>query len=114
MMNGAVLPNTNGSKPPTAAIDSHQTVRQFFSRINWDDAPAEVQELKQQATETPTREPLSLHLTVRQFFGAINWDGMDAIAPTPDPTPTFIENLPDDPPAPPNDGFTLDDFTGLF
>jgi hypothetical protein len=108
------LAQTNGSK---AHVETspwlQQSVRQFFGGINWDDQPPEIQELRT-AVRSGNAEPLSLKLTVNQFFGAINWEG-DAIAATPESDDfTFLEDpaeskLNDD-----DDGFTLDDFSGLF
>jgi hypothetical protein len=107
------LAQTNGSK---AHVETspwlQQSVRQFFGGINWEDQPPEIQELRT-AVRSGHAEPLSLKLTVNQFFGAINWEG-DAIAAPPEPEFTFLEDsseikLSDD-----DDGFTLDDFSGLF
>jgi hypothetical protein len=112
-----VLTPTNGSKPH---VENHtwlqQTVRQVFSNFNWEDQTPEVQEMRA-ASQADDAEPLSLKITVSQFFGAINWDGNQAIAQPVDHELTFIEDISmldipessDD-----DDGFTLDDFSGLF
>jgi hypothetical protein len=111
-----VLTPTNGSKPHVESHDwLQQTVRHFFNGFNWDDRSPEVQELRA-VQATGDAEPLSLTLTVSQYFGAINWEGNQAIAQPVDHELTFIEDIsmidiPDDSD---DDGFTLDDFSGLF
>jgi hypothetical protein len=110
--------SSNGSKPQASSAWLQQTVRQFFNQFNWEDHTPEIQELRRTTATASSSEPLSLTLTVKQFFGSINWDG-DAIASMSDPEPTYIEDLSldfaDEPPATPDsDGFTLDDFSGLF
>jgi hypothetical protein len=108
------LAQTNGSKAHAETSPwLQQSVRQFFGGINWEDQPPEIQELRT-AVQAGNAEPLSLKLTVNQFFGAINWEGVDAIAAPPEPEFTSMEDisaikLNDD-----DDGFTLDDFSGLF
>jgi hypothetical protein len=110
-----VLTPTNGSKPHVESHDwLQQTVRQFFNGFNWDDRSPEVQELRA-VQATGDAEPLSLTLTVSQYFGAINWEGNQAIAQPVDHELTFIEDISMiDIPDNSDDGFTLDDFSGLF
>jgi len=110
-----VLTPTNGSKPRVESISwLQQTVQQFFNGFNWEDHPPEVQELRA-ASQANDAEPLSLKLTVSQFFGSINWDGNPAIAPSIHAELTFTEDLSEiEAPNPDDDGFTLDDFSGLF
>jgi hypothetical protein len=108
------LASTNGFKPHVeSSLWLQHTVRQFFGGINWEDQPPEIQELRT-AFQSDSTEPLSLKLSVKNFFGAINWEGLDAIAPHPDPEPTFIEDLSEINLNDNDDGFTLDDFSGLF
>lgn len=100
----------NGS----AAVSKSQawlqmSVQKFFTAINWEDQPPEVQEIKQNAVEAAAQgydAPLSLMLSVSQFFAAFPWDG-NSVAMTPlsfAPAPAASES----------DGLTLDDFSGLF
>ncbi|MDX2216130.1 MAG: hypothetical protein SFY66_22890 [Oculatellaceae cyanobacterium bins.114] len=105
-MSSMTLAHTNGNGT-TASVSNKAwltlTAREFFSSINWDNNPPEVQELKAPSQESGA--PLNLLLTVSQFFTAVNWDGM-AIAPTPTPsTPAPPEKVID---------FTLEDFSDLF
>jgi hypothetical protein len=111
------LAQTNGSKPHAETRPWLQkTVRQFFSNFNWEDQPPEVQEIRT-AFQADASEPLSLKLTVKQFFGAINWEG-NAIAASnaasPTPELTFTDDISEIKLDGDNDGFTLDDFSGLF
>lgn len=121
-MNPTALMERNGfSKPaspePKPASWLHQTTQSFFSSINWDDNPPEVEQVRLDATSSDG--PLSLMLTVRQFFTSVNWDGTASsraipagialrIAPEVD-LPLSIE-----PPQPAANAFTLDDFSDLF
>lgn len=110
-----VLTPTNGSKPH---VDTptwlQKTVQQFFNGFNWEDQPPEVQELRA-ASQSGSAEPLSLKLTVSQFFDSINWDGNRAIAAPPSTDLMFTEDVSAiDTPSSDDDGFTLDDFSGLF
>lgn len=100
----ATLTHTNGSAPHTTPWLT-QSVQQFFSSVNWDDNPPELQELKQTGAQGVNTE-LSMTLTVSQFFSAVNWDGA-AIASIPE-SQDLVEPI-----APAND-FTLDDFSNLF
>lgn len=99
--------NGNGSIPySTDESWLKLTAKEFFSGINWDNNPPEVQELKVSASQGEVA-PLSLLLSVNQFFAAVNWDGM-AIAPP--PISASLE---------PNSGkeakdFTLEEFSDLF
>jgi hypothetical protein len=116
--------NGNGSKPQVQTTDwLKQTVQQFFSSFNWDDRPPEVQEMRA-AFQADDSEPLSLKLTVSQFFGAINWEGTRCFTDTARVAPpvdtelnadlTFMEDMSAIDGSPDDDGFTLDDFSGLF
>lgn len=82
-----------------------QSIQQFFTTVNWDDQPLEIQHLRM-ASSQETSQGLSLFLPVSQFFSAFNWDGSTA-APLKPPKP--VEQ-----PAKPEDNFTLDDFSDLF
>ena len=109
-----VLTPTNGSKPHVETSTwLQQTVQQFFNGFNWEDQPPEVQELRA-AAQADNAAPLSLKLTVNQFFGAINWDGNRAIALPTHAELSFPEDLTAIDVPPDDDGFTLDDFSGLF
>jgi hypothetical protein len=104
-MSSLTLNSTNGVKPhsqPWLTL----SVQKFFSAINWDDNPPELQEMKLTASQTEGA-PLSLILTVHQFFSSVNWEGA-AIASVP--------TVPEAPAssAPSVDKFTLDDFSDLF
>ena len=102
-MSTLTLPQMNGSK--AAKPTNHwlqASVHDFFSTINWEDHPPEVQETR--AAAQAHNEPLSLNTSVGRFFAAINWDGSAIAAPAP------IEPAK---PQPSND-LTLDDFSDLF
>lgn len=101
----ATLPYTNGSKPHSPSWLT-ASVQQFFSQVNWDDNPPELQELKQTAVQGISQD-LNLTLTVHQFFAAVNWDGA-AIASVPE-SQEVVESAV----AKANE-FTLDDFSNLF
>lgn len=114
-MNPIALMERNGFGKPEAGAAAkpaswlQQTTHSFFSSINWDDNPPEVEQVRRDATSSDG--PLSLMLTVRQFFTSVNWDGTAssrAIAPE--------VNLPlsAEPPQPAANAFTLDDFSDLF
>ncbi|NJR39230.1 MAG: hypothetical protein HC781_10875 [Leptolyngbyaceae cyanobacterium CSU_1_4] len=109
-----LLAPTNGSKPHVEKSSwLQQTVQQFFQGFNWEDQPAEVQQLRA-AAQADNAAPLSLKLSVSQFFGSINWEGNRSIAlPTHPDLPLTEDLLAIDAP-PKDDGFTLDDFSGLF
>lgn len=103
----ATLLHTNGSKPHFTMDSWLQTsTRKFFSSVNWDDNPPEVQEIKQKVAENPTEE-LGRDLTVSQFFASVNWDDDAAVAP---PAADFLADLLEEP----ANSFTLDDFSDLF
>ncbi|PSB31916.1 hypothetical protein [Stenomitos frigidus] len=103
-MSTLTLPQTNGSKAfPAAQPWQRDSVRTFFTGVNWEDYAPAVQEIKLGLGEGGNA-PLKLKLSVCQFFAAVNWDGIAIAAPTPvQPTP---------PPA--ADELTLDGFSGLF
>lgn len=95
-------PQKNGSAayvPSEAWLQA--SVQSFFTAINWDDNPPEVQQVRL-ATDN---SPLSLTLSVSQFFTAVNWDGSAIAAPTP-VQPSVV--------APKATDLTLDDFSSLF
>ncbi|MBW4657735.1 MAG: hypothetical protein KME15_03610 [Drouetiella hepatica Uher 2000/2452] len=113
-----VLNSTNGHKPRLSASSpeilsasltswKRQSVQQFFTAFNWDDHPAEMQEIKLIAAQQGVHPPMSLALKVKDFFSAFNWDD-SAIAATPKP-PQVIPGSDNA-----DDAFTLDDFSGLF
>jgi hypothetical protein len=107
-MSTLTLAHTNGNgKTAHTASEAWltMTAREFFSGVNWDNNPPEIQELKL-STSQEEGTPLNLMLlTVSQFFTAVNWDGM-AIAPTPTPSVPTKPEKPTD--------FTLEDFSDLF
>lgn len=108
-MTTLIQPHKNGSQvsaPNEAWLRS--SVQSFFSGINWDDNPPEVQEIRRTYTE-PSRseEPLSLTLSVCQFFAAINWEGGGGAIAAPPAAPLST-------PAATVDDLTLDDFSSLF
>ncbi|MDG2617958.1 hypothetical protein P7L53_17085 [Thermoleptolyngbya sichuanensis XZ-Cy5] len=113
-MNPTALMERNGFSKPASAEPKppswlHQTTYSFFSSINWDDNPPEVEQVRLDATSSDG--PLSLMLTVRQFFTSVNWDGASssrAIAPEVD------LSLSSEPPQPAANAFTLEDFSDLF
>jgi hypothetical protein len=105
-MSPLTLPHTNGSSGLDSTSDwLHRSVRDFFSHLNWDDRPPEIQ-VTVHSTETDlAAEPLGLSTSVSKFFSAYNWDGSDIAAPVPTaPTPPISQDS----------EFTLDDFSGLF
>jgi hypothetical protein len=103
-MSTLTLPQTNGSKAlPTIAAWQRDSVRTFFTAINWEDHVPAVQDIKLSLSES-SDEPLNLKMSVCQFFATVNWEGI-AIA-----APTAIQSAP----PPSNDDLTLDGFSGLF
>ncbi|MBW4578514.1 MAG: hypothetical protein KME42_02950 [Tildeniella nuda ZEHNDER 1965/U140] len=103
-MSALTLPQTNGSKAlPAVEAWQRDSVRTFFTGINWENHTPAVQANKLSLSEH-SNAPLNLKMSVCQFFAAINWDGI-AIA-----APTVVQ------PAPPSkpDDLTLDSFSGLF
>lgn len=102
-MSTLTLPTMNGSsayKPVDEWLQS--SVQDFFSQLNWDDAPLALEQNNPVAEVVDA--PLSLEMSVTRFFAAFNWDG-SAIA-----APVTVE-----PPKPTSKGdFTLDDFSDLF
>lgn len=109
-MSSATLLHTNGSTPHID-MDAWSTVstRQFFSSVNWDDHPPEVQEVKQKVRETESPSELGTDLTVGQFFSSVNWDDEAAVKP-PAASDDFLAELLDEPAK----DFTLDEFSDLF
>ncbi|MBW4519598.1 MAG: hypothetical protein KME16_07845 [Scytolyngbya sp. HA4215-MV1] len=104
------LVQTNGSTAfPKGQAWLQMPVQKFFTAINWEDQPPEVQEIKQNAVEAAAQgndAPLSLMLSVSQFFGAFPWDG-NAMAMNP-PILSIASSTFE------ADGITLDDFSDLF
>jgi len=111
-MSSATLLHTNGSKPHVDMDAWLQTsTRKFFSSVNWDDNPPEIQEIKQKVADTPTPESveaLNQDVTVGQFFAAVNWDDEAAVAPP--ASDDFLAELLEEP----ANSFTLEDFSDLF
>ncbi len=104
-MSTMTLPHTNGSKIRHPSQSWMQiSVQEFFTAINWEDNPPEVQQVKLAASEPNSVSTLSMTMSVSQFFAALNWDG-NAIATAP-------QNQPSQQPKP--DEITLDDFSSLF
>jgi hypothetical protein len=96
----------NGSVPMSAPIHMNNwlqsSVQEFFSTLNWEDLPPDIQPMGQ-ITSQYSDAPLTLDLSVSQFFAAVNWEGAAIAAPV--STPTQASST---------DSFTLDDFSGLF
>ena len=103
-MSTLTLPQTNGSKAlPTIEAWQRESVRSFFTAVNWDDRAPAVQDIKLSLKEGSDK-PLNLKMSVCQFFASVNWDGIAIAAPTP------VQSAP----PPGNDDLTLDGFSGLF
>ncbi len=78
------------------------SVQEFFSTLNWEDLPLDIQHPGQVSPQY-SDAPLSLNLSVSNFFAAVNWEGATIAAPVLTTTqPTS------------NTSFTLDDFSDLF
>jgi hypothetical protein len=105
------LPQTNGSKasaPTQSWLQS--SVQAFFTAINWENHPPEIQQIQQSTAQSanspmPSPQVLNLSMSVNQFFAAINWDNA-----------TIAGNATSDEPQPPakSKDITLDDFSNLF
>jgi hypothetical protein len=113
-MSSTLLAEKNGSTSQVQPDPwKRQSIRQFFSAVNWDDHPPEIQQLRATLAAQPkaqlSREPMSMKLSVQQFFNAVNWEDA-AIAEAPAPSLSSINRSPQ------NSGgtFTLDDFSDLF
>lgn len=116
-MNHAMLPQNNGSSQANELAQTNgaaspqawlkQTVQQFFSSVNWDDQPPEIQHLRL-ANAQAEPQSLSRFLTVSQFFNSFNWVG-DSSVSTASPSQFLVEPVADT-----NNVFTLDDFSDLF
>ncbi|XHX80175.1 MAG: hypothetical protein RBJ76_09685 [Stenomitos frigidus ULC029] len=103
-MSALTLPQTNGAKAHLAVASwQRDSVKAFFTSVNWDDHPPAMQEIKQSSSKD-SNAPLSLKMSVCQFFATVNW------ADTAIAAPTAVQPSP--PPA--RDELTLDDFSGLF
>lgn len=103
-MSALTLPQTNGAKAlPAVEAWQRDSVRTFFTGINWEDHAPAVQASKLILSES-SNAPLNLKMSVCQFFATVNWEGI-AIA-----APIAVQPAP-----PPNtDDLTLDGFSGLF
>ena len=103
-MSTLALPQTNGSKAlPTLESWKRDSVKTFFTGINWEDYTSAVQASKRSLSES-SNAPLNLKMSVSQFFAAINWKDI-AIAAVNTAPPAPSSN---------NDDLTLDGFFGLF
>lgn len=114
-MNMMTLPRMNGSAKGMQQLWLRSSVEEFFSTINWDDRPIEVQpeitapdtELSEQAVVSNSPALLSMTLSVGTFFELFPWDGQRVIA-----APVAVEApITDEISA---DEITLDDFSDLF
>ena len=103
-MSTLTLPQTNGSKAiTTTQAWQRESVRTFFTAVNWNDHTPAVQAIKLSLHEGSDR-PLNLKMSVCQFFVTVNWEGIAIAAPTP------VQSAP----LPNRDDLTLDGFSGLF
>ena len=101
------MPNNGRSEKRTPSRWQQASVQDFFSSINWEMHPVEVQEFKQARLQGST-EPLSLMLSVAQFFSCMAWDGQPVVAPAIADSQTL--EIPQEA----TDDLTLDDFSDLF
>ncbi len=93
------IANSSSFMNPGKWLES--SVQEFFSALNWEDLPLDIQH--GEVTSQYSNAPLSLDLSVSRFFAAINWEGAAIAAPVSAITqPTSA------------DRFTLDDFSDLF
>jgi len=83
-----------------------RSVGEFFTGINWDLQPLEIQQIKQAAWQGSS-EPLSQMLSVTKFFSCFVWEGNQVAAPVPDRSKPAAESGS-------SNEFTLDDFSSLF
>lgn len=105
-MTTLTLPTMNGSSAVVPAPTWLQSsVQKFFSGVNWEDHPPEIQEIKLSSGENSAAE-LSLTLSVDQFFSAINWEDVAIAAP--------VLQTQSAPAADAIDELTLEDFSSLF
>ena len=109
-MSTLTVPPTNGFKPPMPNLNGLQSsVQAFFSAINWEDNPPEVQRLRQeaipQAGSASTVKELTLSMSVSSFFAAFNWDNATIAAAVSAPVEAARPKPKD---------LTLDDFSDLF
>lgn len=103
-MSALTLPQTNGAKAaPTIESWQRESVKTFFTGINWENHAPAIQDIKQSLAEGGN-VPLSLTTSVCQFFATVNWEGT-AIAAA-----AALQSTP----LPVNNDLTLDDFSGLF
>ncbi len=102
-MSTLTLPQTNGAKArATSELWQRESVKSFFTGFNWENHPADLQEIKLSLSEN-NNTPLTLKMSVCQFFATINWDDTTIAAPSPAPSTQAAP-----------DSLTLDDFSGLF
>ncbi|WP_421655738.1 hypothetical protein [Leptothermofonsia sp. ETS-13] len=105
-MSTITLLHTNGSKARHLSQSWMQiSVQKFFTAINWEDNPPEIQQVRLAASEPNNISTLSMTMNVSQFFAALNWDGNEIAAVTQD-QPSIQPPKPDE--------ITLDDFSNLF
>ena len=100
-MNGYLGSNGKISSSPWL----EQTVREFFTQVNWSDHTPEIQAIQLTTLEGSSPE-ISLQLTVSQFFNAIPWDGKAVAAP-------LAVDLVISPPSGSME-FSVDDFADFF
>ena len=101
------MPKNGRSEERTSSHWWQASVQDFFSSINWEMHPVEVQEFKQAQLQGSTK-PLSLTLSVAQFFSCMAWDGQPVVAPD------FADSQNLEIPREETDDLTLDDFSDLF
>lgn len=98
----------NGKSEAQISANWLQTsVQDFFSSINWEMAPVEVQQFKRESLQA-SPELTSLTLSVARFFSCIPWEGQPVIAPS------FAESENLEIEQEESEDLTLDDFSSLF
>lgn len=108
-MNSLSQASTNGkATAPNSPNWLLTPVQAFFTGINWEMNPLEVQQVKQ-AVILGSNQPLPLTFTVQQFFSCIAWEGGPATPPPPDTDVALLSSL-----ETAKNEFTLDDFSSLF
>ncbi|MBC6422584.1 MAG: hypothetical protein GDA43_15410 [Hormoscilla sp. SP5CHS1] len=104
-MNQLTRSEQNGKIPGKRKEWLQRSVGEFFTGVNWDLQPLEVQQLKQAAWQG-SLEPLSQMLSVTQFFSCFAWEGSKVAAPVPETSKPAAQEG--------SNEFTLDDFSSLF
>lgn len=104
-MNQLTIGEQNGKIAGISKEWLRRSVGEFFTAINWDLQPLEVQQIKQAAWQG-SKEQLSQMLSVSQFFSCFAWEGKQVAAPVPDKSEPAAEEG--------SNEFTLDDFSSLF